>query len=64
MPTTLFTHTGNEAENTKEIKSLVLLIQDANTFNEVIYLRDQWEALIKSISSLFGLALINGPIGT
>ena len=33
MPTILFTHTGNEAENTKEIKSLVLLIQDAKTFN-------------------------------
>ena len=39
MSTILFIHTGNEAEITREIKSLVLLIQDANTFNEVKYLQ-------------------------
>ena len=63
QPYYLFTR-EKRAEITEGIKSLVLLIQDANTFNEVIYLQDQSKALIKPISSLYGLALINGPIGT
>ena len=63
QPYYLFTR-EKRAEVTEGIKRIVLLTQDANAFNEVTYLQDQSKALIKPMSSLYGLALINGPIGT
>ena len=63
QPYYLFTR-EKRAEVTEGIKRIVLLTQDANAFNEVTYIQDQSKALIKPMSSLYGMVLINGPIGT
>ena len=63
QPYYLFTR-EKRAEVTEGIKRIVLLTQDANAFNEVTYIQDQSKTLIKPMSSLYGMVLINGPIGT